>query len=177
MSRAILQWQEGSRVEWHDIAPGKPAQNGFLESLNGRFRDECLNEHLFRGMAAARGILEEWRIDYNEHRPHTNLPSVTPNEFAARSRTEQAEQGPVMNGADRGQRQYHPRLRRMAQCSSARRYDHRVPRSRDAAGLVADGPVLAVLVCHSRAYTFAYTRRRRILGSYRRGWRWLSLSQ
>lgn len=64
-SRAILQWQEDNRVEWHYIAPGKPTQNGFVESLNGRFRDECLNEHLFRGMAAARRIIEEWRIDYN----------------------------------------------------------------------------------------------------------------
>ncbi len=66
-SRAILQWQEDNRVEWHYIAPGKPTQNGFVESLNGRLRDECLNEHLFRGMAAARRIIEEWRIDYNEH--------------------------------------------------------------------------------------------------------------
>jgi transposase InsO family protein len=45
-SRAILQWQEDSRVEWHYIAPGKPMQNGFVESLNGRFRDECFNEHM-----------------------------------------------------------------------------------------------------------------------------------
>ena len=85
-SRAILQWQEDHRVEWHYIAPGKPTQNGFVESLNGRFRDECLNEHLFRGMAAARRIIEQWRIDYNEHRPHTSLRGLTPNEFATRSR-------------------------------------------------------------------------------------------
>lgn len=58
-SRAILQWQEDNYVEWHSIASGKPTQNGFVESLNGRFRDECLNEHLFRGMAAARRIIEE----------------------------------------------------------------------------------------------------------------------
>ena len=58
-SRAILQWQEDSRVEWHYIAPGKPTQNGFVESLNGRFRDECLNENLSRGMAAACRIIEE----------------------------------------------------------------------------------------------------------------------
>jgi putative transposase len=90
-SRAILQWQEDSRVEWHYIAPGKPTQNGFVESLNGRFRDECLNEHLFRGMAAARHIIEEWRIDYNEHRPHTSLRGLTPNEFAARSRADHKE--------------------------------------------------------------------------------------
>ena len=56
-SRAILQWQEDHRVEWHYIAPGKPTQNGFVESLNGRFRDECLNEHLFRGYPSAEGRL------------------------------------------------------------------------------------------------------------------------
>ncbi len=90
-SRAILQWQEDHRVEWHYIAPGKPTQNGFVESLNGRFRDECLNEHLFRGMAAARRIIEQWRIDYNEHRPHTSLRGLTPNEFATRSRSNHKE--------------------------------------------------------------------------------------
>ena len=90
-SRAILQWQEDNRVEWHYIAPGKPTQNGFVESLNGRFRDECLNEHLFRGMAAARRIIEEWRIDNNEHRPHTSLRGLTPNEFATRSRSDHKE--------------------------------------------------------------------------------------
>ena len=52
-SRAILQWQEDHTVEWHYIAPGKPMQNGFVESLNGRLRDECLNEHLFHGLHAA----------------------------------------------------------------------------------------------------------------------------
>ena len=85
-SRTILQWQEDSRVEWHYIAPGKPMQNGFVESLNGRFRDECLNEHLFRGLAPARRIIEALRADYNEHRPHTSLQGLTPKEFATRSR-------------------------------------------------------------------------------------------
>ena len=51
-----------NRLEWHYIAPGKPTQNGFVESLNGRFRDECLNEHLFRGIAAARHIIKEWEV-------------------------------------------------------------------------------------------------------------------
>jgi putative transposase len=87
----MLQWQEENRVEWHYIAPGKPMQNGFVESLNGRFRDECLNEHLFRDLAAARRLIEEWRNDYNEHRPHTSLQGLTPNEFATRSRSDQKE--------------------------------------------------------------------------------------
>jgi putative transposase len=85
-SRAILHWQEDHAVEWHYIAPGKPMQNGFVESLNGRFRDECLNEHLFRNYRHAREIIEEWRIDYNLNRPHTSLDGLTPNEFATRSR-------------------------------------------------------------------------------------------
>jgi putative transposase len=90
-SRAILQWQEDHAVAWHYIAPGKPMQNGFVESLNGRFRDECLNEHLFRSLPAARGIIEDWRIDYNARRPHTSLGGLTPNEFATRSRRDHIE--------------------------------------------------------------------------------------
>lgn len=90
-SRAILQWQEDQRVEWHYIAPGKPMQNGFVESLNGRFRDECLNEHLFGSLPAARRLIEEWRIDYNTRRPHTSLGGLTPNEFATRSQRDHME--------------------------------------------------------------------------------------
>jgi putative transposase len=90
-SRVILQWQEDQGVEWHYIAPGKPTQNGFVESLNGRFRDECLNEHMFRGLSAARRVIEEWRTDYNARRPHTSLGGLTPNEFATRSRRDHIE--------------------------------------------------------------------------------------
>lgn len=84
-SRAVLEWQETRAVGWHYIAPGKPMQNGFVESLNGRLRDECLNEHLFRSLPAARRLIEEWRIDYNTTRPHTSLGGLTPNAFATRS--------------------------------------------------------------------------------------------
>lgn len=83
-SNAMLAWQQDRGVEWHYIAPGKPMQNGFVESFNGRLRDECLNEHLFRSYRHARQIIEEWRIDYNLHRPHTSLDGLTPNEFATR---------------------------------------------------------------------------------------------
>lgn len=83
-SHAILTWQEERQVEWHYIAPGKPMQNGFVESFNGRFRDECLNEHLFASLPEARRLIEEWRIDYNTTRPHTSLNGLTPMEFAAR---------------------------------------------------------------------------------------------
>jgi putative transposase len=84
-SHAILRWQQDTGIAWHYIAPGKPIQNAFVESLNGRFRDECLNEHLFRGLPMAHRIIEAWRIDYNGRRPHTSLGGLTPNEFAARS--------------------------------------------------------------------------------------------
>jgi len=85
-SRAILAWQQERRVEWHYIAPGKPTQNGFIESFNGRLRDECLNEHLFTSLPEARKIIEAWRIDYNTRRPHSSLDGLTPAEFAARPR-------------------------------------------------------------------------------------------
>lgn len=83
-SNAILSWQQKHDVEWHYIAPGKPMQNGFVESFNGRLRDECLNEHLFTNLSEARQIIEEWRIDYNTNRPHSSLNGLTPTEFAAR---------------------------------------------------------------------------------------------
>jgi putative transposase len=83
-SHAILGWQEEHQIEWHYIAPGKPTQNGFIESFNGRLRDECLNEHLFSSLPEARRIIETWRIDYNTKRPHTSLNGLTPTEFAAR---------------------------------------------------------------------------------------------
>ena len=83
-SNAILAWQQEHEVEWHYIAPGKPMQNGFIESFNGRLRDECLNEHLFSNLNEARQIIEAWRIDYNTNRPHTSLNGLTPTEFAAR---------------------------------------------------------------------------------------------
>ena len=83
-SRAMPEWQQEHRVEWHYIAPGKPTQNGFIESFNGRLRDECLNEHLFASLTEASKIIEAWRIDYNTKRPHTSLNGLTPTEFAAR---------------------------------------------------------------------------------------------
>ena len=83
-SNAILAWQQEHAVEWHYIAPGKPMQNGFVESFNGRLRDECLNEHVFSNLSEARAIIEDWRIDYNTNRPHTSLNGLTPTEFAAR---------------------------------------------------------------------------------------------
>ena len=73
--------------------PGKPQQNGFVESFNRRFRDECLNEHLFSSLAAARRIIEAWRIDYNTERPHTSLDGLTPAAFATRPKQGHPENG------------------------------------------------------------------------------------
>ncbi|MDH2356491.1 MULTISPECIES: IS3 family transposase [unclassified Bradyrhizobium] len=81
-SNAILVWADQSRVEWHYIAPGKPMQNAFIESFNGRLRDELLNETLFTSLAQARVILGCWRADYNDTRPHSQLGWRTPSEFA-----------------------------------------------------------------------------------------------
>ncbi|UGY20665.1 IS3 family transposase [Bradyrhizobium septentrionale] len=79
---AILTWADQSRVAWHYIAPGKPMQNAFIESFNGRLRDELLNETLFMSLAQARVALGCWRVDYNEARPHSQLGWKTPSEFA-----------------------------------------------------------------------------------------------
>lgn len=87
-ANAILKWQQAHDVEWHYIAPGKPMQNGFVESFNGHLRDECLNEHLFRSYRHARGIIDEWRGDYNRSRPHMGLHGLTPAEFITRSRAD-----------------------------------------------------------------------------------------
>jgi putative transposase len=92
-SHAMLRWQEQRSVLWHYIAPGKPQQNGFVESFNGRFRDECLNEHLFGSLPGARRIIEAWRIDYNTERPHTSLDGLTPEAFAARPTQGHTENG------------------------------------------------------------------------------------
>ena len=82
-SNAILTWADCSRVEWHYIAPGKPTQNAFIESFNGRLRDELLNETLFTSLAQARVALGCWRRDYNGSRPHSQLGWKTPSEFAS----------------------------------------------------------------------------------------------
>ena len=72
-SKAILKFQEDTKVGWHYIAPGKPHQNGFIESFNGKLRDECLNETLFESLTHAKDILELWKDDYNYVRPHSAL--------------------------------------------------------------------------------------------------------
>ena len=69
-------------IHLHFIDPGKPVQNAYIESFNGRLREECLNEHWFMSLPAARVIVEAWRDDYNGVRPHSALGNLTPEEFA-----------------------------------------------------------------------------------------------
>ena len=77
-SNAMLAWSEDTKVAWHFIAPGKPMQNGFVESFNGRMRDEFLNETLFRNLGHARDLIAAWITDYNTERPHQGLQDATP---------------------------------------------------------------------------------------------------
>ena len=81
-SNAILGWATDHRVEWHYIAPGKPMQNGFVESFNGRMRDELLNETLFLNLDQARLLIGAWVTDYNTARPHSSLGYRTPAAYA-----------------------------------------------------------------------------------------------
>ena len=80
-SMAILKWSKATGVDWHYIQPGKPQQNAFVESFNGRLRDELLNETLFLTLGEARELLTAWRDDYNRVRPHSALANKTPEEF------------------------------------------------------------------------------------------------
>ena len=86
-SNAILTFATERKIEWHYIAPGKPMQNGFVESFNGRMRDELLNETMFRNMAHARAVIRTWAADFNETRPHSALGYQTPKAFAERLTT------------------------------------------------------------------------------------------
>jgi len=80
-SRALEDWAYRHGVKLDFIRPGKPVENAFIESFNGRLRDKCLNVHQFRSLEAARAIIEAWRLDDNQHRPHSSLGHLTPNEF------------------------------------------------------------------------------------------------
>ncbi|MEG4641430.1 IS3 family transposase, partial [Paracoccus sp. APAP_BH8] len=81
-SNAILTFAADRDIEWHYIAPGKPMQNGFVESFNGRMRDELLNETMFRNLAHARIVIAAWAADYNTERPHSALDYQAPADYA-----------------------------------------------------------------------------------------------
>jgi putative transposase len=82
-SRIVDEWAHRNGVKLDFIRPGKPVENAYIESFNGRLRQECLEENWFTSMQDAREKIEDWRVDYNEHRPHTSLGNQTPREFAA----------------------------------------------------------------------------------------------
>jgi putative transposase len=94
-------YQAGVRLSF--IRPGKPVENAYIESFNGRFRDECLNEHWFLTMAHARRAIEAWRVEYNTERPHSSLGNLTPEEYAKNglSRTERADLLTLDSSSDR----------------------------------------------------------------------------
>ena len=81
-SKALDQWAYRNKVALHFITPGRPMENGYIESFHGKFREECLNQHWFLTLADARRTIEAWRIDYNRVRPHSALGYMTPEEFA-----------------------------------------------------------------------------------------------
>ncbi|ALV07316.1 transposase [Roseateles depolymerans] len=85
--RAFMAWAQAHGVRHILIQPGRPMQNGYIESFNGKFRDECLNEHWFQTLPQARSEIASWRQDYNEVRPHSSLGRIPPAEFAQRHRT------------------------------------------------------------------------------------------
>lgn len=92
-SMAILRWSQEARIAWHYIAPGKPTQNAFIESFNGRLRDELLNETLFRSLDHAREMLAFWKDDYNTVRPHSALGNLPPAAYAKLSAPEMQRDG------------------------------------------------------------------------------------
>jgi transposase InsO family protein len=80
--KSMLTWAHRHGIALRLIEPGKPNQNAYVESLNGRFRDECLNEHWFTSLAHARAVIETWRREYNEERPKKSLGGITPSQYA-----------------------------------------------------------------------------------------------
>ena len=91
ISKALDAWAYANRVKLNFIQPGKPTQNSYIESFNGKFRDECLNEHVFITLEDARQKIETWRLDYNVGRPHSSLNDLTPEEFAVNFKQQQTE--------------------------------------------------------------------------------------
>ena len=86
-SRAFLAWTSERKIDLHFIDPGRPQQNAFVESFNGKFRDECLNEHWFRDLNEAQLKIERWRVEYNTERPHMSLGNLTPEEYVRAQQT------------------------------------------------------------------------------------------
>lgn len=91
--RAVGLWAYRRHIRRHFIAPGKPVENAFIESFNGRLRDECLDQHWFESLAEAQAVIEAWRQDYNGQRPHGALGRLTPLEYRQRVEVQRASAG------------------------------------------------------------------------------------
>jgi putative transposase len=91
ISKALDLWAYENSVKLRFIQPGKPVQNAYIESFNGKFRNECLNDNVFVSLHSAQNIIEAWRQDYNSERPHSSLNDMTPEEFAARFKEQQTK--------------------------------------------------------------------------------------
>jgi len=91
ISKALDLWAHTNGVKLRFIQPGKPTQNAFIESFNGKFRDECLNDNVFVSLQSAQKIIESWRQDYNLERPHSSLNNQTPEEFVKTYNLKQTE--------------------------------------------------------------------------------------
>lgn len=88
ISKAVDFWAYQNKVKLDFSRPGKPTDNAFIESFNGRVRQECLSQHWFESLAEAKSIIEKWRIDYNEQRPHSSLGFQTPSEYVVKWQSE-----------------------------------------------------------------------------------------
>jgi putative transposase len=97
-SRALEDWAYRRGVQLDFIRPGKPVENAFIESFNGRLRDECLNVHQFTSLAETQTLIEAWRLDDNQRRPHSSLGHLTPNEFMAQRQALQTVEDVVCSG-------------------------------------------------------------------------------
>ncbi|GMV51755.1 MAG: hypothetical protein NBKEAIPA_03112 [Nitrospirae bacterium] len=97
-SRVLEDWAYRRGVQLDFIRPGKPMEHAFIESFNGRLRDECLNMHQFASLVEAQAIIEAWRVDYNQRRPHSSLGHLTPNEFVAQRQGQPIVEDVVCSG-------------------------------------------------------------------------------
>lgn len=97
IGKALDAWANKAGVKLHFIDPGKPVQNCYVESFNGKFRDECLNLNWFSDLADAKRTIEEWRVEYNEVRPHSSLKNATPTAFATRIKEHKPTANPLMH--------------------------------------------------------------------------------
>ena len=97
-SRALEDWAYRRGVQLDFIRPGKPVGNAFIESFNGRLRDECLNVHQCATLAHAQAVIEVWRCDYNQQRPHSSLGHLTPDEFVGQCQDQQIGEEALCSG-------------------------------------------------------------------------------